>query len=281
MPKAKRKGTPVRYLFYFCDPVASFSEGSRGRRLHRIFGSSGEAKLSSDAWRIGARAYEAVCAACGGQASLADLKDFIEQTRPLLEDFFTDMTTGALNGRISLLRPDGKAHEQPLKWEEASWSWQMQTMLRVMVEVSTMNAAAHIVEAFGPYFAIAALCELDAAALSSISDDPEGVADSIICATWLMDQLTAVGRVADAAKTLLGKLDSERASMRARARHARDPRQVARAFVHECWLAWQAKPEQYVSAAAFARAMIDKEPDTLKSEVVITRWVREWAKRER
>ena len=68
------------------------------------------------------------------------------------------------------------------------------------------------------------------------------------------------------------------ASDRAKLRHALDPKQAAKRFVKECWEVWRAQPEQYKSAAEFARAMLDKQPDTLKSEVVVSRWVREWAK---
>ena len=63
----------------------------------------------------------------------------------------------------------------------------------------------------------------------------------------------------------------------ARKRHLQDPKQQAKAFVFECWQAWQKAPGQYPSVAAFARGMLDKQPDTLTSEIVIARWVRHWA----
>lgn len=49
----------------------------------------------------------------------------------------------------------------------------------------------------------------------------------------------------------------------------------AKAFVKECWHAWNAKPEQYKSIAAFAAAMLDKKEE-LTNPAVIQRWVRAW-----
>lgn len=267
------------YLFHFCDPMASFRKGSKGRRSRKIYGSWGESKLGSDAWAVGLRAYEQVSAACGREASMADLKDFVAGTRPLLEEFAVTLEEASRSGKIRLISPvTGKPHKKPLQWKAGGWTWQMRTMLTCMVEISAINAAREIVEGFGPYFAIAALGELDEAVLASLDNATEDVLDSVTNARWLMDQIDAAMRIEEAAKAMLVRLDSQRASNRAKERHARDPRRRARNFVHECWLEWQSKPSQYPSAAAFARAMLDKEPDTLKSEVVVTRWVREWAK---
>lgn len=267
------------YLFKFCDPVASFRKGSKGRRSRKIHGSWGESKLGSDAWTVGLRAYEQVSAACGREASMADLKDFVDGTRPLLEDFGKWLEEASCSGKILLVNPvTDKPRKKPLQWKAGGWTWQMRTMLTCMVEICTVNAAREIAEGLGPYFAIAALGELDEAALASLDNATEDVLESVTHARWLMDQVNAASRIEEAAKAMLVKLDSQRASNRAKERHARDPRRRARNFVHECWLAWQTEPRQYPSAAAFARAMLDKEPDTLTSEVVVTRWVREWTK---
>jgi len=262
----------MAYQFYFCDPVASFSKGSMGKRARRIVGTWGESNLGLDAWKVGLRAYDQVRAACGCEPSLADLKDFVDATRPFLDDFFVTLEESVRTGRVTLIDANtGKLRKKPLRWKDADWTWQMRTMLRCMVELSAINAAREIVNGIGPYFAIAALAELDEAVLASLDGATEAVLESVMNATWLMDQVDAAGRIAEAATAMLGKLDSQRASSRAKERHAKDPRRQARNFVHECWLAWRAKPSQYPSAAAFARAMLDKEPDRLKSEEVITR----------
>ena len=64
----------------------------------------------------------------------------------------------------------------------------------------------------------------------------------------------------------------------AHARHKRDPKQVAKAEILTRWKAWKQLPTKYRNTTQFARAMLDEYPDTLESEVVITRWVREWQK---
>lgn len=66
------------------------------------------------------------------------------------------------------------------------------------------------------------------------------------------------------------------------ARYAKDSdgKQAIKRWVKECWQGWKAKPEKYKNASAFARDMLDKQPDRLTTEVVVTRWVREWEKEE-
>lgn len=64
----------------------------------------------------------------------------------------------------------------------------------------------------------------------------------------------------------------------AHARHMRDPKQAAKAEILTRWKAWKQLPTKYRNTTQFARAMLDEYPDTLESEVVITRWVREWQK---
>jgi hypothetical protein len=64
---------------------------------------------------------------------------------------------------------------------------------------------------------------------------------------------------------------------RARYAHDRDGKQAAKAEVKDWWLKWQSDPTLYRSAAAFARAMLDKYP-TLDSQPVIEQWVRGWKK---
>ncbi|MDF1485522.1 hypothetical protein PY257_10085 [Ramlibacter sp. H39-3-26] len=68
---------------------------------------------------------------------------------------------------------------------------------------------------------------------------------------------------------------SARAGMRAMVRHHRDPKQVAKQNVRECWERWQKNKHEYKSKSAFARAMLDKY-ESLESQRVIERWCKEW-----
>ena len=71
--------------------------------------------------------------------------------------------------------------------------------------------------------------------------------------------------------------DSKRAMAQAgaEARWANDPKAIAKQQVKECWQMWQAAPQNYKSAAAFARDMLSKYEE-LENPDVIRRWCREW-----
>lgn len=61
----------------------------------------------------------------------------------------------------------------------------------------------------------------------------------------------------------------------AEARWINDPKAIAKQQVKECWEMWQAAPQNYKSATAFARDMLSKYED-LENPDVIRRWCREW-----
>jgi hypothetical protein len=63
----------------------------------------------------------------------------------------------------------------------------------------------------------------------------------------------------------------------AAAKLAKDPKQLEKAAVRECWDAWQMTPSRYKGAATFARDMLQKF-ENLESQQVIERWCRIWAK---
>jgi len=89
------------------------------------------------------------------------------------------------------------------------------------------------------------------------------------------DEIEIAAKVNEALK----KTRSEQASRGAAARHARDPKQVEKAFVFDCWKAWQAKPEMYPGPTAFARDMMEKCV-ALKSQKKIEDWCRDWRKQQ-
>ena len=71
--------------------------------------------------------------------------------------------------------------------------------------------------------------------------------------------------------------DAKRAMAKigAEAKRDRSPKTRAKQQVKECWEKWQAKPQNYRSAAAFARDMLFKY-EALTSTDVILRWCRKW-----
>ena len=67
------------------------------------------------------------------------------------------------------------------------------------------------------------------------------------------------------------------ASKGGHARAANDPKHKDKEFVFKCWQAWQNKPENYKSKAAFARDMLEKLSN-LVSQKIIEDWCRDWGK---
>lgn len=126
------------------------------------------------------------------------------------------------------------------------------------------------------------------------SDD---VSMQIFCNQPLIDPLTVIFLIAQLDDEVAIKLEKERiqteksvkskfGKLNANKRHANDPKQYEKAFVKECWDAWQANPSQYKNRTKFATAMIDKfkpenpedESKHLCSVKSITNWCSEWEK---
>jgi hypothetical protein len=62
-----------------------------------------------------------------------------------------------------------------------------------------------------------------------------------------------------------------------KAKHAKDPKQVEKKFVRECWNEWQRDPAKYKTKAAFSRDMLEKCTH-LVSQKQIEDWCRDWEK---
>lgn len=265
----------MSFLFYFFDPVASFADGSPGLGQQRLFGSSGP-RLGFEAWQLGRRAYELLSTEGGAAVTADDLKKFIVGEGTYMAEFFEALNEAATSGRIKLVKPDGKTPiSPPITWEDTEYSWQVTTMVRFMHSLPT-SGSEPVAEAFGAPMLVAALALLDSAISYSLSDDAEAVSACLLDAAWLVERVESLDESERHAQTLQRRIDHARASAGGKARHAKDPKRAAREFVRDCWKRWRREPSQYASASAFARAMLDKQPELLTSEVVVTRWVRSW-----
>lgn len=208
--------------------------------------------------------------------TVGDLKTFITEEGEDIAKFFEVFNEAAMSGRIKLVGSDDKTPiSLPVEWRDTEYSWQVMTMARVMHAMPT-SGSEPVAETLGAPMLVAALALLDSAVLYSLSDDAEGVSACLLDAAWLVERVESLDRAELHAQVLLRRIDRERASARAKARHAQDPKRGGREFVRDCWKRWRREPSQYASASAFARAMLDKQPGLLTSEVVVTRWVRAW-----
>lgn len=276
----------MSYRFFFCDPVASFGEDSAGRNQRRLIDHWGKPHLGVDVWQLGLSVFELLGTESGQPVSIEDLRSIEKSAQYFLDNFFEELNSMAGVRHISLVSSENHLPiELPIEWREATWSWQVATLakfVRGVADVRRQDGSDAIDlpadESIQAMMLVAALHMLDDAVLGSLDGDAAGVTANVLDAAWLLEQVEAPGRIELAATALAIGIDRRRASERARTRHARDPKRQAREFVRECWLAWRRQPNQYQSAAAFSRAMLDKQPDLLKSEVVIARWVRAWDK---
>jgi hypothetical protein len=261
-------------LFQFGDPVASFEPGSPGAKSQRITGSWGD-QLGVDAWLLGKRAYERLRAMASGKPTVKGFLRFIEDEKNCFDGFFEALNKDALTGRIVLVQSDGETPvELPVEWQDSEWSWKATTFFRFVSSLPSTREPG--LELFVAHMLMTALLHLDTAALYSLDDNSAGVSKHLLDAAWLVERVESLERAELDAKALLARLEKARASERAKLRHAQDPKRGARDFVYQCWVAWRKAPGTYPSASAFARAMLDKHPDLLTSEVVVARWVRKW-----
>lgn len=259
--------------FSYCDPQVSFASDSLGSKRRRMQGRHGEV-LGAEAWEIGSKAYARILTEGGASPAKADLLEFMTRQQPELDAFFEALNERALAGSLKLQDEYGNAHAL-IDWREGDWAWQVKTMIAIVQAIPTLSDDS-IVETYAPDMLVAALVSLDNAALSSFCDDADTAAACVLDAAWLVGQVELLAHGEERAQVLLKQLDRSRASDRARLRHAKDPKRKAKEFVFECWVAWRQAPASYASASAFARAMLDKLPEELTSEVVVTRWVRQW-----
>jgi hypothetical protein len=104
--------------------------------------------------------------------------------------------------------------------------------------------------------------------------------EAMIQLSWAAQFLAAAVEANSADTILFFERASKRnqASARAKKMHQSSPAAEGKQKVHEWWLTWKSNPDMYESTASFSRAMLDKYPDHLRSEVVIGRWVTAWSK---
>jgi hypothetical protein len=256
----------------------SFVVESPGRAQRRLMNSKGQPQLGEKAWLLGLAAFEHLRTIDGRTVTNNDLREWVPKTEPELNEFFMALDEKAEAGKVSFVKPGtGEAVHDRGFWRDGDWPWKVEALGRFMLDLPNADIA-DVVDIYGAHFLVAALFRLDDAAIAAFVDDDEGMAACLLEAAWFVETVQSAERIGSVASTRMRALDSRRASDRAKQQHAVHPKRAARDFAFECWKAWQAAPTQYANATDFARAMLDKFPDTLTSEVVVTRWVRAWRK---
>lgn len=253
--------------FFFLDLEASFGAGGTGAANQTLIDRCGDARLGRMAWKIGNEAYSRLRGP-DGAVSVGDIERFISESERRLNDFVEELIELHKRGRIEMACVNGAAADVDYaSWREADMHWKMDTEIRVIhAAQQDLDAPGNFA---GPQALLVALGYLEHAVASSVlQESDEEVADCLLQANWFLTLVTN--------EELIDAAERKKLSERAKAGHARSPKRAAKNFVRECWMAWEESPSQYKSVAHFARAMVEKFPDTLATEVTVTRWVRGW-----
>lgn len=268
----------MRRRFHHCNPVSSFAKGSQGEREQGLVGAIGTMSLGGAVWNLGRSAFERLRAEVAREPTVDEILIFVDKSHKEIDRFFEGLNQAALAGWVGHVYTDSMGRlELPIHWRSHDWGWQIKTLIRLVYALSKAKQEPPA-NAFGAHLLVATLLAIDRAASSSRRRDIAGFSESLLDAAWFFAQVEALQRHTQDTEFLMIMQDSARASDRAKIRHARDPKRQAKDFVRECWERWQRAPSEYKNPTAFARAMLDKQPDLLKSEVVVTRWERQWRK---
>lgn len=103
-----------------------------------------------------------------------------------------------------------------------------------------------------------------------------GSQDSFVDAWQEALQIFSIAQLAMGSAIGAKAVAIKRARGAAKAGHANSPQAQAKAVAKELWIRWQADDTLYASKAAFARDILGKFPDELKSQPVVEGWCRKW-----
>lgn len=258
--------------------AASFEVGSKGRAECRLVDKRGEFQLGSEAWRIGFKAFEWL--SVEDRNIIYDSKrlfDYLSGWIELIDERMLEIQSIIDSGPTNIVDELTGDKITNLYLSDADWQSKLKLFVSFL-QATPQYVSLDLVNYFGGLFVLAVFYQLDDAVIATQLGDHELLADSMMGAAWFLHQLDSADRTSTMAASELKRLDSRRASQRAQRRHEVDPKRKAKDFAKECWQAWRAEPERYPSATAFARSMVEKFPDELTSEIVVTRWVRQWDK---
>jgi hypothetical protein len=110
------------------------------------------------------------------------------------------------------------------------------------------------------------------------ANDPRHLGGGRIVKGHLEQHIALIGQIIEGANDHEKRLNSIRGRNAVQGKIKHDPKQIKKEEVKSCWVKWQEAPTKYESKAAFARDMIEKYGDVLKSHKSIEDWCREWEK---
>lgn len=258
------------------DFTASFSKGSQGQLMRRLIDFDGKPKFGEDAWLLGARAHQLLSQLNGEDATERQYYEHATAVEKACDEIFAEIIPFIESGQVSVNIAGAACSPAEIGWSNQDWIWKMEFCLGLL-KASKENISTHSLptDAERSYL-WGVFTSLDDAAITAFLGDEESSSKFLLEAAEFLRLVEGKKEVEESAALRLKELDSQRASDHAKAKHAKDPKQQAKELVRQMYFAWQERPSQYPTASAFARAMLDKFPDDLRSEIVVTRWVRAW-----
>ncbi|MFM9926924.1 hypothetical protein VLK31_28335 [Variovorax sp. H27-G14] len=259
------------------DPKASFEGGSPGCAAERVIDFDGKERLDRTVWEAGLVAYEFLKTNCEDAISPDGYRHWVASAKEFLtNDFYPDFLVMLRDGRAGL--SGGSLEDFQTWWAEYDWVQQLEAFLG-LVEHGRTHMAATSPEAdwFKGYVAIALLWRIDDAVISDFCDG-RGLIENVVAIMNLRNLLSSQTPHAMSAEAAIEVARKRFAKSGAAAKLAKDPKQMEKGAVRECWDAWQRDRSRYKGVAAFARDMLQKF-ENLESQQVIERWCRAWTKK--
>lgn len=167
----------------------------------------------------------------------------------------------AISGKLTFKTPAGKKIVPDLDEQGSS------VILGMMWQIGQDQSP--LVEVLAHLFLFACLEDIDRAIIGLNLNG--GSVRSVIAAVNSYANYQAI----ESGDEKLQRARSEKASLAAIERYKRDPKQIEKSFIFECWEKWQIEPKQYKGQAGFARSMIEK-CEHLTSTKKIEDWCRAW-----
>ncbi len=256
---------------------ASFAEGSTGQAANRVIDQDGAKTLDRTAWDAGHLAYKCLCMQGEGRNGVEAYRLYASRALTFLRTrFFPDFLELIQTGKLKPL--NGSSEEFEATWEKYDWVEQLNIFLQV-TDHANAQSDDEILEmegVFKAYIAAALLRRIDDAVLSALMDNA-GLIENVVEIVELRDRLKLPPKHQFALDAAVGAARKQIGKAGAAAKLAKDPKQVAKIAVRECWELWQKNPRRYKGPTEFSSDML-KKFEELKSIDVVMRWNREWNK---
>ena len=272
----KKRIPPYERIFQAFDLHASFKEGLQGHAVQRVVDFDGVERLDRTVWEAGLQAYNFLKDNSEDGITREGFGRWVASAKTFLsDDFYPDFLQLVEAGRVSF--SDGTADDFYEAWKSYDWVQRFDVFLGMLDHARNRGAGeSSELDFFKSYVAAAVLQRIDDAVMSEIFDG-SGLVENVVDIVGLHARLKPQTQQRMTIDAVMGAARKEIGKAGAAAKLARDPKQVEKVAVRECWNAWQRERARYKSVAAFARDMLQKF-ENLESQQVIERWCRTWAK---